>query len=211
MVNSDGGRAYGYRDALPSHSQSYLSTPLDVIIARETWPSHAKALDYGCGNGWFANWLAGRGFKPTGIDISPSGIEVARRSFPDVAFSNDVSAESLARLGPFHLATCIEVIAHCYRPSEELARIHECLEPGGRLILSTPYHGYWKYLALAVTGRMEVYLDTAWDGAYVHHFTPQSMTQLLEKAGFRDIEIVRAGRIPLLAKAMIVTCRKPSF
>lgn len=104
-VTTERGRAYGYHDALPSHSQSYLSTPLDRIIACETWPPHAKALDYGCGNGWFANLLAGRGFKATGVDISPSGIEVARRNFPDVAFSNDVSAESLDRLGPFQLAT----------------------------------------------------------------------------------------------------------
>jgi 2-polyprenyl-6-hydroxyphenyl methylase/3-demethylubiquinone-9 3-methyltransferase len=204
------GRAYGYRDALPSHSQLYLSTPIEQIIARETWPLHAKAVDYGCGNGWFANWLAGRGFKAMGVDISPSGIEVARQNFPDVAFSNEVTAESLACLGPFQLASCIEVIAHCYRPAEELAVLHASLEPGGRLILSTPFHGYWKYLALAATGRMENYLDTAWDGAYMHHFSPQSMTQLLEKAGFRDIEIKRAGRIPPLAKAMIVTCLKPS-
>jgi 2-polyprenyl-6-hydroxyphenyl methylase/3-demethylubiquinone-9 3-methyltransferase len=209
MATTERGRAYGYRNAQPSHSQSYLSAPLDNIIARQTWPSNAKALDYGCGNGWFANWLAGRGFKATGVDISPSGIEVAQRNFPEVAFSTDVSAESLARLGPFQLATCIEVIAHCYRPAEELARIHASLAPGGYLILSTPYHGYWKYLALAVAGRMENYLDTAWDGAYMHHFSARTMTKLLEEAGFRDIEITRAGRIPPLAKAMIVRCRKP--
>lgn len=209
MATTERGRAYGYRDAAPSHSQLYLSTPLERILDREAWPPSTKALDYGCGNGWFASWLAGRSFRTSGVDISPSGIEVARRNFPELEFSDDVSAESLARLGPFSLVTCIEVIAHCYQPADELARLHACLEPGGRLILSTPYHGYWKYLALAVTGRMEQYLDTSWAGSYVHHFSPQSISQLLKNAGFRDIEIIRAGRIPPLAKAMIVTCRKP--
>lgn len=209
MAMTEPGRAYDYCDALPSHSQVYLGASLARIIARETWPAHAKALDYGCGNGWFANWLAGRGFKTAGVDISQTGIEIARQNFPDITFSTDVTSESLARLGPFQLATCIEVIAHCYRPAEELSRLHDSLDTGGRLILSTPYHGYWKNLALAVSGRMNSYLDTAWEGAYLHHFSPKAITQLLENAGFRDIEITRAGRIPPLAKAMIVTCRKP--
>ena len=202
------GRAYSYRDAGPSHSQAYLSEPIGRVLAQEVWPPSTKALDYGCGNGWFASWLAGRGFNASGVDISQSGIDLARQSFPELSFSNDVSEEGLARLGPFGLVTCIEVLAHCYLPADDLARLHACLEPKGRLILSTPYHGYWKYLALAVTGRMEQYLDTSWAGAYVHHFSPQTITRLLENTGFRDIEITRAGRIPPLAKAMIVTCRK---
>ena len=209
MVTTERGRAYVYGHALPSHSQSYLGAPLDHIIARERWPSNAKALDYGCGNGWLANWLADRGLRVMGVDISPSGIEVARQNFPKVTFSTDVSEESLAGLGPFQLITCIEVIAHCYRPAEELARLHASLVLGGRLILSTPYHGYWKYIALAVTGRMDNYLRTDWGGAYIHHFSPRSITQLLWQSGFHDIEITRAGRIPAVAKAMIVTCRKP--
>src|SRR5262249_24191967 len=157
--------------AEPSHSQLYLRAPRERIIAAGRWPTLAKALDYGCGNGWFANWLAGRGFEVTGVDISPTGIELASSSFPRVTFSNDVSAENLAGLGPFQLVTCIEVIGHCYKPENELARMFASMLPGGKLILSTPYHGYWKYLALAATGRMEQYLDTSWAGAYVHHFT----------------------------------------
>jgi 2-polyprenyl-6-hydroxyphenyl methylase/3-demethylubiquinone-9 3-methyltransferase len=210
MVTPKRGRAYGYRNAEPSHSHLYLRAPLERIIAAGKWPTLAKALDYGCGNGWFANWLSDRGFEVTGVDISPSGIEVARSSFPRLTFSNDVSAECLASLGPFQLVTCIEVIAHCYKPCNDLARLFANMLPGGQLILSTPYHGYWKYLALAATGRMEQYLDTSWAGAYVHHFTPQTITRLLEDAGFRDMEIACVGRIPPLAKAMIISCRKPA-
>ena len=210
MATPDPGRAYGYRDAAPSHSQTYLSAPLDRLIASRAWASPSKALDYGCGNGWFANWLSEKGFQTSGVDISPSGIEQARRAFPHVAFTTDVSPASLSRLGPFDLVTCIEVIAHCYKPLEELGRIHSSLKPGGLFILSTPYHGYLKFLALAATGRMEKYLDTSWAGAYVHHFAPRSITKLLADAGFTDIAISRAVRIPALAKSMIVTCTKPS-
>jgi 2-polyprenyl-3-methyl-5-hydroxy-6-metoxy-1,4-benzoquinol methylase len=209
VATTEPGRAYGYANAAPSHSQSYLRAPLVRILDSRTWPTAARALDYGCGNGWFANWIAERGFVASGVDISESGIAIARQNFPDVSFTTNVSGESLARLGPFDLVTCIEVIAHCYKPMEELGRIHASLKPGGVLIVSTPYHGYLKYLALAASGRMETYLDTAWAGAYMHHFSLASMSKLLVDAGFTDLNVVRAGRIAPLAKSMILTCRKP--
>jgi 2-polyprenyl-6-hydroxyphenyl methylase/3-demethylubiquinone-9 3-methyltransferase len=101
------------------------------------------------------------------------------------------------------------VIAHCFTPTDELARIRASMNSGGILVLSTPYHGYVKFLALAVSGRMERHLDTSWSGAYVHHYTPRSISKLLHDAGFQVIAIELAGRIPALAKSMIVTCRKP--
>ena len=209
MTSTFPGRAYGYRNAEPSHSQVYLNGKLARIVDSRSWPSPAKALDYGCGNGWFANWLADRGFTATGADISPSGVDVARRHFPRVDFTSDVSADSLSRRGPFDLVTCIEVIAHCFTPTDELARIRASMKSSGILVLSTPYHGYIKFLALAVSGRMEQHLDTSWSGAYVHHYTPRSISKLLNGAGFEVLAIERAGRIPALAKSMIVTCRKP--
>jgi len=171
-------------------------------------PPYARALDYGCGNGWFADWLASKRFKTVGVDISESGVALARRTIPSVEFSSDISLENLKQLGPFDLVTCIEVIAHCYSPSSELGKIFACLRLGGTLVLSTPYHGYFKNLAMAVTGRLESHLDTSWSGAYVHFFTPRSISKLLVEAGFRDIAVMRAGRIAPVAKSMILTCSK---
>lgn len=209
MTSSEPGRAYGYRDASPSHSQTYLRAPLEKALASRSWPSPARALDYGCGSGWLADWLAGKGFETVGVDISESGIEVARRSFPNVEFTTDVSAASLRKRGPFDLVTCIHVIAHCFTPSSELKRIHECLRPGGMFLIATPYHGYLKNLAMAVSGHLTRHLDTSWPGAYVHYFFPKSISKLLHEVGFTDIAIARVGRIPPFAKSMIVTCTKP--
>lgn len=208
MVNDAIGRVYQYSNAEPSHSQRYLNRVVARIIDGCTWPASPKALDYGCGNGWFANWLCSRGFATTGADISPSGVEIAKRHFPEVDFTSDVSTGSLSRRGPFDLVTCIEVIAHCYTPADELARLSAVMKPQAVLVLSTPYHGYLKFLALALSGRMEEHLDTSWVGAYVHHYTRRSIADLLSRAGFEVVEIERAGRIPAFAKSMVVTCRK---
>lgn len=210
MTTTAPGRSYGYTHPGPSHSQSYLQRPLELAIASRTWPTPARALDYGCGSGWVAGRLIELGFVTCGVDISETGIEVARRAVPSATFTTDVSAESLAGMGPFDLVTCIEVIAHCYTPLSELQRLYDCLRPGGTLVLSTPYHGYTKNLVMAATGRLERHLDTLWSGAYVHFFTASSISHLLEQTGFRDIRVRRAGRIAPLAKSMVLACSKPS-
>lgn len=101
------------------------------------------------------------------------------------------------------------MIAHCYHPEAELKKILGALRPGGLLVLSTPYHGYFKNLAMAVSGRLQNHLDTSWPGAYVHFFTVESVTALLKAAGFTDIATTRAGRIAPLANSIVLTCRRP--
>ena len=203
------GRAYGYQNAELSHSNAYLRGHFERAITGRAWPARARALDFGCGNGALTAWLASKGFSAAGVDISESGIAIAKSAYPEIEFSNDVSARGLAALGPFDLVMCVEVIAHCYDPARELKAIFDCLKPGGALILATPYHGYLKDLALAVTGRLQRHLDTNWAGAYMHFFTIDAITKLLRDAGFEIVEIARAGRVPALAKSMILTCARP--
>lgn len=203
------GRSYVYTTVRPSHSQRYLNRPLRQAIHGQRWPEESRALDYGCGSGWWAGQLAEMKFKTLGVDISESGVALARRTFPHVEFTTDVSKDSLKQHGPFDLVTCIEVIAHCYTPLLDLQTMYDCLKPAGRLVLTTPYHGYFKNLAMALTGKLERHLDTAWSGSYVHFFSRKSLSVLLTKVGFEDLVIVRVGRIAPLANSMIVTCTKP--
>ena len=175
------------------------------------WNAGVRALDYGCGSGWWTNELASMGFDPFGADISESGIEMARRAFPSIGFTTDTSREGLCARGPFELVTAIEVLPHCFMPREDVSNLYECMAPGGRFVVCAPYHGYLKNLAMALTGSLERHLDTSWSGAYVHFFSVRTLSVLLRDAGFVDIEVTRAGRIAPLAKSMIVACRKPSL
>lgn len=75
-------------------------------------------------------------------------------------------------------------------------------------ILSTPYHGYWKNLTLAIFGKMDAHFTALWDHGHIKFWSMRTLTILLEEAGFRDIQFERVGRIPPLAKAMIAVARK---
>ena len=79
---------------------------------------------------------------------------------------------------------------------------------GGGVIVSTPYHGYLKNLAMAVTGKMDAHFTALWDHGHIKFWSVRTLTILLEEAGFRDLRFLRVGRIPPLAKSMIAIARR---
>jgi 2-polyprenyl-6-hydroxyphenyl methylase/3-demethylubiquinone-9 3-methyltransferase len=82
------------------------------------------------------------------------------------------------------------------------------LEPGGTALISTPYHGYWKNLAMAVTGKFDRHVDPLWDYGHIKFWSPKTLTSLLTEAGLSVVTFDRVGRIPPLAKSMIAVVRR---
>jgi 2-polyprenyl-3-methyl-5-hydroxy-6-metoxy-1,4-benzoquinol methylase len=116
------------------------------------------ACDVGCGNGSLSNALAALGIAVTGIDPSEKGIEIAKRTFPHVRFFQGNGSEDLAaQYGQFDLVVCSEVIEHCYDPAKIVGTIFDLLVPGGLAIITTPYHGYIKNIAIAVSGKWDAH------------------------------------------------------
>jgi 2-polyprenyl-3-methyl-5-hydroxy-6-metoxy-1,4-benzoquinol methylase len=114
-----------------------------------------------------------------------------------------------AQFGRFPIALCLEVIEHVYAPRDLARALFDVLLPGGTAFISTPYHGYLKNLALAVTGRMDAHFTALWDHGHIKFWSPRTLGQLLAEAGFGDLRCSRLGRIPPLAKSMLVSVDRP--
>jgi 2-polyprenyl-6-hydroxyphenyl methylase/3-demethylubiquinone-9 3-methyltransferase len=71
-------------------------------------------------------------------------------------------------------------------------------------IISTPYHGYWKNLALALTGQMDRHFTALWDGGHVKFWSVKTLSQLFAEQSLFPTRIIRVGRIPCLAKSMVL-------
>jgi 2-polyprenyl-6-hydroxyphenyl methylase/3-demethylubiquinone-9 3-methyltransferase len=106
--------------------------------------------------------------------------------------------------------TSLEVVEHVYFPRRYAATLFSLLEPCGTAIVSTPYHGYWKNLALALSGRMDTHYTALWDHGHIKFWSIETLGKLLTDAGFRAIQFRRVGRFPALAKSMIAVACKPA-
>lgn len=169
--------------------------------------------DLGCGNGHIAGRLASLGYHVTGIDGSRSGIGIAQRAYPNVNFIEALIDRDLAQqtaLSEFDLVISSDVIEHLYRPSDLLEAAYALLKPCGEVLIGTPYHGYLKNLALALSGRMESHFSVLHDGGHIKFFSVKTLSQLMMAHAFTDLSFSFYGRAPWLWKNMICHARKPA-
>jgi 2-polyprenyl-6-hydroxyphenyl methylase/3-demethylubiquinone-9 3-methyltransferase len=213
-MNENEISGYRWENASLTPSHDYL---LPALIAElEQLRSCAQAsvngrlFELGCGNGSVANELARQGWDVTGVDVSTEGIVQANARYPQLKLEQGSAYDDLvARFGRFPVVSSLEVVEHVYFPRQYAATLYNLCEPGGTAIVSTPYHSYWKNLALAVTGKMDPHFTALWDHGHIKFWSVKTLGFLLREAGFADIRFIRVGRIPPLAKSMIAIAHKP--
>ena len=163
--------------------------------------------DLGCGNGHISGRLAALGYDVTGVDASASGIQIARRAYPDVSFIETLIAGD-RDLGQFDLVISSDVIEHMYRPSDLLDAAQSILKPGGHILIGTPYHGYLKNLVLAALGKMDAHFSVLHDGGHIKFFSVGTLSTLMKSHAFEELSFTFYGRAPWLWKNMICHARK---
>lgn len=171
----------------------------------------ARVLDLGCGNGTLAAALQAQGYEVVGVDASNDGIELARGRFPGIEFKTCSIYDDKFRLtvgGGYEFVISLEVAEHLYWPKMLIKQAHSVLAPGGKFLVSTPYHGYLKNLAISVVDGWDRHFTVDWDGGHIKFFSRATLTQFLLNEKFSDIEFMGVGRFPALWKSMILSGRK---
>jgi 2-polyprenyl-3-methyl-5-hydroxy-6-metoxy-1,4-benzoquinol methylase len=201
---------YSYQDSNLTNAHSFLMKPLLSMLPKSTnlEGKKLKLLDLGCGNGSLSHVMAQQGFEVVGIEESSQGIALARNAFSDCHFIQaslyDLPYPELEN--SFDVVISIEVIEHLFYPKELARAAKKLLKPNGRLIITTPYHGYWKNLVLALSGKMDAHFHVLWDGGHIKFFSVETLTTLLEEESFTNINFKFAGRFPYLWKSMLCSC-----
>lgn len=199
---------YEYATAAPDHLADYLWEPVLTELRKHT--DCRRILDLGCGNGAFANHLAKLGFEVVGIDPSQSGIAQARLSSSSVQFVVGSAYDELAKqFGQFDCVISLEVVEHLYSPAAFVKNVFELLRPGGIALVSTPYHGYFKNLCMAITGKLDQHFTALWEHGHIKFWSVRTLTQLLTTAGLSVEKYLYAGRFRYLAKSMVAVAIKP--
>ena len=150
------------------------------IILRRMWSGRVdgtkRCLDVGCGGGSYAiEHFLRKGAHATLCDYSPELTELAASQVKSEGFAAraEVLQASAYTLpfpdASFECVQCIEVLEHLEDPGAALREIYRVAKPGATFIASTPHPPEW-------------YENT---GHMVEGYTVESMTELLEKNGWK--------------------------
>lgn len=200
-------RDYGYRNNLPDHTFSYLNTALRSMLSGR---KGRIILDLGCGNGYLVRHLVKQGYDAYGTDASESGIIIAKKECPERFFVQDLSTGLLPdglRGITFDTIISTEVIEHLYDPEGFIDFCRKLLPLNGELIISTPYHGYWKNLLLAILGKWDSHHDPNWHGGHIKFWSKKTLSKLLTDKGFKVTGFKGCGRAPYFWKSMIIKAK----
>lgn len=201
---------YEYGSALLNGSHAYLIPAVLAEVSGLTPRSGRRMFDLGCGNGSVGAIFHQFGWQVVGVDPSLEGIRNANSSYPELELKVGSAYDDLFQTyGQFPLVVSLEVVEHVYSPRHYADTLFRLCESGGTAIISTPYHGYLKNLALAVTGKMDRHFTVLWDHGHIKFWSLATLRVLLEEAGFVDVRFRRVGRFPPFAKSMIAIAKRP--
>ena len=199
---------YVWKHDGPRDIHAFVARPIVLQLAAA---GAYTVLDLGCGNGWFTAGLGRCGFKVTGVDHSESGLRIAREKNPGLEYLHqDVIAPLRAELiGRFDAVVAIDLVDHVTAPRKMIELALLALKPGGILIVTSPFHGYFKNVALALTDRFDHRWDSLTDHSRVKFFSRSTLLRLMSEFQLHDLHFESIGRIPMFARSMLVSGRAP--
>src|SRR5205823_14704350 len=114
IIKQMSGISYKYSAANAEYSHRYLYPSVSRLL--QNVPPGAVVMDAGCGNGSFLSLFQDRNWQLHGSDLSPTGIQIARKRFPNINFfladGQTLYADFLKTVGPVDVVLSTEVIEH---------------------------------------------------------------------------------------------------
>lgn len=154
-----------------------------------------RVLELGCASGVAGADLKARGTAKVvhGVDLRPEPAGEAQGRL-DRVWKADLETLDPGDLDPpYDVLVAGDVLEHLRDPWSALRRLSMALAGGGQLVASIPNVRYLPVVAdLVVRGRFDYRAEGVLDRTHLRFFTRRSIHQLLDGAGFVDVDI--AGR-----------------
>lgn len=147
--------------------------------------SGKRVLEVGCSTGYLTERLVQRGNTVVGLELDPDAAREAERWCEWVLVGDLERMELPLEPGSFDVVMCGDVIEHLLDPGAALARLRPLLEPGGRLVVSTPNVANWAMRLSLLAGRWQYTDRGILDETHTRFFTRRSLVATIEGAGYR--------------------------
>ena len=155
-------------------------------MSRLSWigPSSSernRLLDIGAGAGYFTFNATKSGWVAEGIEPDAKARERAMAKFGLTLHRGSLEDAPFAK-NAVDVVTMWDLIEHVENPRDTLAKAHQILTDGGRVIITTANIESWDF------GSSPKTWDMLFSG-HLFYFTPSTLRRLLTSTGFSDITI----------------------
>ena len=192
---------YGWENAEGPESCGYIAPAVVALLKRV---GARRVIDVGAGNGALCALFqqAAPECHVAGVEYDAAGVAIAQRNHPGITFHNqgvqDDPATILALEGePFDAVVSTEVIEHLFSPHLLPRYAHGLLRENGLIIITTPYHGFLKNLALSLVDGWDKHHTPLWHGGHIKFWSRATLTKLLEDNGFEVTQFFGVGRVEI--------------
>ena len=178
---------------------------LSRFIPRETGKT---ILDFGCGKGEVIGAMLklNPDAKYMGVDVSATAIDFAIKKYPTVPFYRIEDGGKIPIAdSSVDFVFSSEVVEHIYDTENAFAELKRIVKPGGEILITTPYHGLIKNLAIVIFGFDKHFNPT---GPHVRFFSKKTLFGLIEKNGFKISDHGYYGRFYPVPHSIFVLAKK---
>jgi len=142
-----------------------------------------RILEIGCAAGYFLREALGRGYDPTGIDITGPFVRYATEVLGVDAREGTLASVEL-QPGSFDVVYHRNVLSHLAYPLDAFRQMHALLRPGGVMVYQT--------------GNVAELPGERWAGTneldlpdHLYHFGESQLRLLAERTGFETLDVKR--------------------
>ncbi len=182
-----GARPDGYANYAQSEKPLRAEFNRTITYLRDSGPKQGRLLEVGCAYGFFL-LEAQNYFDCTGIEVSQAAVDYCLQRGLNV-HCDTVNAETIRNYGQFDVVVLLDVIEHLPDPAETLRLLHQIMNPGGVILIST---GDWRSILARVMGKRWRLMTPP---QHLFFFSPQNLAQLLEKSGFELARVEHPWKI----------------
>lgn len=189
--------AHNYLDRASSGLMGWMrKRELALTLSMIPEKGYDKAIDAGCGPGYYSQVLRDRGFDVTAVDISPAMVDrVKSLGFPAFVMDIEHSAPPAELTAPFSFIFCAGVLEFAEDISKFLGALRALSTDDGEILLVAPLKGLF--------GRIyKIYLEKR--GIPARVYTGKSLAKDLAAVGFEALEIRSSWPICLIVRARAI-------